>query len=438
MTILDTIELSRTVPVIKETDVLVVGGGPAGIGAAVSAARQGVSVLLIERYGFLGGVFTTCEVPGFMGFTYFGKRIVSGLAWELVETLNARDMVKCIHMGSRKQIPLSAIEDSTLVTIDGEYAKQAFANLVLSSGATILLHTWVSAALHRESAIDGVIAETRDGPKALRTKVVIDATGDGHIAALSGVPYTGDSQTNQAKSLVFRLGDVDELDIKEVKAQIRHDQQIGIFPFPSQRLTNFIPLFAPGQVMVNMTQTGGDSIDCWEMTTIEMTLREQMWKIYHYLKEHIHAFKNAYIVASGVQAGIRQSRNFQATHTLTESDVRSGARFNDAIALAGGTFGTHDPSGTHFTYHERLSSVCHIPYRCLVPRDIDGLLLTGRCIGVEPKIQDTIRLMPTCMATGSAAGIAAALAVQNQCRARNIPIVELQTRLRQTGAILDI
>ncbi|MBN1674848.1 MAG: FAD-dependent oxidoreductase [Kiritimatiellae bacterium] len=159
--------------------------------------------------------------------------------------------------------------------------------------------------------------------------------------------------------------------------------------------------------------------------------------MFEYLRGRLDAFKEAYVVSSGVQAGIRQSRNFRATHTLCEDDLRRAARFDDAIALAVGLIGSHDPAGSHYAYHERLDRVCQVPYRCLVPKETDGLLLSGRCMGVEPRIQDAIRHMPVCMATGSAAGTAAALTVRHECQVAEVPIKPLQNALRTNGAILE-
>ncbi|MBN1672874.1 MAG: FAD-dependent oxidoreductase [Kiritimatiellae bacterium] len=428
--------MRKTVPVLQDVDVLVAGGGPAGIGAAVSAARQSVSVLVIERYGFLGGVFTSCDVPSFMGFYHRGRKVAGGVADELVNDLARQSLVKFVDGPTRNEIAREQLDERSLVIIDGERAKKAFEGLVTQAGAEILFHAWASSPVMLERRVTGLCVETRGGAKAVRAKVVIDATGDGHVAALCGVPHTGDSRQNQAKSLVFRFGGVGPMDIKAVHAQIRQDQQAGVFPFPKHRLTHFIPLFVPGQVMVNMTQAGGDSTDCRELSRMEMDLREQGWQVFEYLTDRIEAFKDAYVVSSGVQAGIRQSRNFRAMHTLCENDLRQAAPSEDAIALAVGLMGSHDPAGAHYPHLERLDSVCQVPFHCLVPENVEGLLLSGRCIGVEPRIQDAIRLMPICMATGSAAGTAAALAAQSGCRLADVPVTELQAALRQGGAIL--
>jgi len=415
-------EQTKDIPILARVDVAVVGGGPAGIAASLSAARHGASVLLIERYGFLGGVFSACEVPVLMGFICADRKIVGGIAEEVLSRLAARGALRITDPWTREDLSLEDARASTHYRSSGEEAKRLYDIMIAESSCRLLLHCLMSDAITDDGVVKGVIVETRGGRGAVLADVTIDCTGDGFVASAAGVPYTEDNDTRQAKSLCCRLGNVRHLNIEDVHARIRSDMKSGLFPYPNCHLTNFGPGLGTNEVGMNMTQIGGNSMDPWQATHMEVDLRQQMWAVF---------------VTSGCQMGIRESRHFRTDYVLTESDILDGRSFEDRIGLAGGSYGYHDPKGDDYPWRVGRGNVAAIPYRSLLAEGQDGLLLAGRCMGVESRINDTIRHMPRCMTTGQAAGTAAALAVERSVKVRDVPVPELQSALREDGVLLE-
>ena len=435
-------------------DVIVVGGGPSGACAAIAAARNGARTLLVERYGFLGGMGTAALVGPWMTFhDEAGNQVIQGIGEEIVQRLkdlggspgHVRDTTGYVH---------------TVTPFDPELAKMVYLDLCLESGVELLLHTWVTAALMEGGAIQGVQVWNKGGQQSLYAHVVIDATGDGDVAAFAGAEFevgrAADGLT-QPMSLMFVLGNVD---LEKVKAYMREHREefyektqfelldaghLSVNGFYSKLLQAkergelhidrdmvlFFQTARPDQITVNMTRaTKVDAANAWQLTNAEIALRRQMMELLAFFRRHIPGFEQTYIVTSGLQAGVRESRRIVGDYVLQAQDIIEGVEFPDVISRNAYPIDIHSPDGQGVqTINLKAQAYC-LPYRVLLPKGIEGLLVVGRCISCTHETLAAVRTQPSVMALGQAGGTAAALAVTAGCSPRKIDIEELQTTLR--------
>jgi hypothetical protein len=451
-------EPPRRTPVVTKADVIVAGGGPAGLMAAIAAARLGAATLLVDANGHLGGV-ATMGLP-FQGFfDRDGRQIVRGLAEEFVTRLRSAG-------GALPEFTQCSLHNPFLI-IDPETVKIVAQEMAADSSVETLLHTWVAEAVADLSQVRALMVQNKSGREALVGKIYIDATGDGDVAASCGVPFsvgrTQDGLT-QSATLNFRLDGVDTaklcsrivedpelLDLhpmlsrKQFRGNGKHimvglrnliDQarRDGIRDLPCE-FVNYITLIQEGAVSINMVHVkrvkGHDARD---LSRAEMEGRGQIPVIIEFLRKYVPGFEKARLTASAARIGIRETRHIQGAYTLTEDDVMAGCRPTDTVAVGGYIIDIHSPTAGDV---ELLKVPPYgIPYRCLLPTGIDNLLIAGRCISATHEALATARQMSTCMAMGQAAGTAAALAVQSRCLPRDLPVGDLQNVLRNQKAFL--
>jgi len=408
-------------------DVIVVGGGPGGCGAAVAASRLGAKVLLIERYGFLGGMATAGLVNPFMPYSIEGQPIIEGIFAEVLRELESRGG---LHENK--------------ATFDEEVLKVVLDDMVTEVGCDLLLHAWLADAQTEDGRVKAVEVETKSGRLTLEGDIFIEATGDGDLATRAGATVEHGRDEDglaQPMTLCFRVGGVDAERMPERKAineLYSKAREAGEVECPRDNVL-FFPSVHPGFIHFNTTRVvRRKAVDAWDLTAAETEARRQMHQIVAFLKKHVTGFENAYLSHSAAQIGVRESRRVMGDYVLTADDVLSARKFDDAVARCNYPLDIHNPSGSGTVIkHVPAGMSYEIPYRCLLPRGLENVLVASRCISATHEAHGSLRVMPPVMAIGEAAGTAAALAQRHGVRPRELDIDELRQHLREQGANLE-
>jgi hypothetical protein len=416
-------------------DVLVIGGGSAGATAAVTAARLGASVLLVERYGFLGGI-STQVLDTFYGFYTPGKsarKVVGGIPDLVVNELFRRKMAL---------LRPNTYGAGQGITYDPESLKHVWELLAKEAGVQILYHTFVLDSILEANRVCGVVAVNKSGLLRLLGEVVIDATGDADIAAASGTPFDGalDGPV-QAMTTTFRLGNVDVERARQVKkSQLHESMQAaidhGTYDLPRREgSVHITPL--PGMMATNMTRvTGLDPTQGEQLSQAEFEGRKQAFEYARFLREQVPGYEKSFISNLSVQIGIRESRRIYGDYRLTRQDVLSARKFSDAIAQCGAPIEDHHVGGDTRWEYLPEGETYQIPYRCLLPQRVESLLVAGRCLSADHDAHASVRSMGQCMAMGQAAGVAAVFSIEDKNVPREITVSKLQTKLVELGALI--
>lgn len=423
-------EPAREIPVVQEADVLVAGGGPAGIGAALAAARMGMKTILIEQTGDVGGVATTGMMSHWTGNT-------AGGIYEEILQKSAPDT------------------DCWRQTINPERLKTVLLTMLEEAGVSLRTYTFASAPIMEGDKITGIITESKSGREAILAKVIIDCSGDGDIAAKAGVPfYMGREEDGkmQPATLMFKVAGVREEKItyhlpgafeSNPAVPKGNIQDLGKMHLNSP--AGHVLLYRtdlPGVITVNMTNVPGvDGTNAEDLARAHCICRKQMDEIVTFLRAYIPGFEACYIISSASVLGIRETRHFQGEKTLTKEDILEARVFEDwAVTNAHFNFDVHnitgsglDRTGCQARFPQRKTYT--IPYGCLVPQKIDGLLLAGRNISGTHMAHASYRVMPICVNMGQAAGTAAGIAVLNRQEVREIPVKNLQEVLLKNGML---
>ncbi|MBQ7720260.1 MAG: FAD-dependent oxidoreductase [Clostridia bacterium] len=421
------IEKERSIPVAGEYDVIVCGSGPAGVCAAVKAGRMGMKVLVIEYFGSVGGMSTS----GLM--SHWTGSVRSNLYTEILTRMADE------NEGEKR--------GKITNQIDPEKLKGIYLDMLRDAGADILLYTFVCGAIVEDGAVKGVITESKSGRRVFTAKVTVDGTGDGDVAAYAGVPYEKGRESDgrmQPCTLMFKVGGVDksrmvllgsfESTYETEKGELQALAKAHI-PYPAGHLLVYDnPL--PGIITCNMTNcTEIDGTKAEDLTRAEIVCRSQMPAIVKYLREFVPGFESCYIVSAGSMMGIRETRRFKGEYTLNESDVLEARVFDDWVVRdAHFNFDVHnltgaglDATGVQHKWTQKKGYT--IPYGCLVPVGINGLLLSGRNISGTHLAHSNYRVMPICAGIGEAAGAAAALAVRSGTDPRDVAASDIQKEL---------
>lgn len=430
---------SKSLSVIAEPDVLVCGTGLAGIGAAVAAARSGASVLAIDRMGFAGGFFTNIIGSAFDGFVYegTGKPVVGGLVFEMLERMGVVAPGQAPNFSYNVNGDFTEVEkypERLIPRTDPELFKKAADDILTESGVRLLFHSQVSDVIVKNNQIDSVIISNKDGLIAVKPKNVIDATGDGDVAAWAGCPYEK-AESLQPMSLHFRIGFVKltfELRRKcaAVLQKAKKEGKIGAYggPWPAT--------FSGRDIYFNAIRTPGDATNPNDWTRAEIQGRRDAWTMFKLWKESLPEFKDAYFFTSGPTAGARESRRIVGDYTLTGDDIRNARRHEDVVVLGAWRIDRHPEKESGY-HNMPFVPPYDIPYRTLLPKNINNLWVAGRCHSATSEALASSRVTANAMGMGQAAGTAAALALAKDCNSRTVPIAELQDHLIAANAILD-
>jgi len=438
-------EPGRDTPVWGEYDVVVAGGGPAGIAAAAASARCGQSTLLIESYGFLGGMGTAAGVTNFCGLhaNVHGtvKRVVQGIASDLLDGISALGGLNEPHMLFGNKIAAQAYDNAAF--------KVAADELVLSSGAQLLFHAnLVGVIMDGEHRIRAVLIETKSGRHAVLAKTFIDCTGDGDLAAFAGAPFEKGTSGHDMMypSTMFRVNGVDASlagDAYNHFGRLMEEAEKRGHTFP--RKTPIIrPQKNPAEWRANVTQLSNadgspvDGTDAAQLSDAEVQGRRQIVDFFRFLRESAPGFHNSYLLEIAPQVGVRETRRVIGEYQLTEEDVLQCVSFADTIGVNGWMIEEHVAGNVAFKWQNipHCRGFNHLPYRMLLPLQIDNLLVAGRCASMTHMGQSAARVSGGCFVMGQAAGTAAALAYRANVRLRDLPVADLQQRLEADGAYL--
>ncbi|WP_238017666.1 FAD-dependent oxidoreductase [Dactylosporangium sp. AC04546] len=452
---------SRSAIHAGHTEVLVVGGGPAGFGAAMGAAAAGAEVVLVERYGFLGGNATAALVMPLMSFHNEMKQAVGGADGRLLPTdhgegepVVAGVLWMLLDRLVRAHGAVSPSPDTGYtVPFDPELFKLTTYDMLAGCGVRLLLHSFASDCAALPDGGTRVVFETKSGPVVIDAAVVVDCTGDGDLAAAAGAPYEvgrPEDGLTQPMTLMFRVGNVDRdgflgyvrdhpdqwRGVHGLWDLVQQARDAGELDLPREDILFFATPHLD-EVSVNSTRFGGLGTSVWDLTRAELVMHHQMAQIARFLHDRVPGFGDSYVIQSGVQVGVRETRRVLGDYQLTGEDVLSARSFPDVVARGAYPVDIHNPNGPG-TILRRLpqGASYDIPLRTLLPRDVDGLLVAGRCISGDHVAHSSYRIMPISMATGQAAGVCAALSARAGKAPREIPAEQVQRVLRAQGASL--
>ncbi len=457
------VEPIRQTPVLGEFDVVVLGGGPSGIVAAAAAARAGQRTLLVERYGFLGGMGTAAGVTNFCGLhaNLQGhlRQVVHGLADDLLARMRALGGLNEPHALFGGRIVAQAYDNAAY--------KIAADELVLGSGAQLLFHATAAGVLMDESArrdepgrIEALLLETRSGRRAVRARSFIDCSGDGDLAAWAGAPFekgrpveggcvdqaAGEDADMMYPSTMFRVHGVDPL--RAGDAWNHFDRLMQEAEAKGRKFARKAPIIRPqknpAEWRANVTQLANadgspvDGTHALQLSAAEVEGRRQIVDFFSFLRERAPGFENAYLLEIAPQVGIRETRRIVGAYQLSGADVLGCASFDDSIGVNGWMIEEHVAGNVVFRWPEAPGNRGYnqLPYRMLLPQRVHNLLVAGRCASMTHLGQSAARVSGACFVMGQAAGTATALAHDSGVRLRDVDVMALQTRLQADGAWL--
>ncbi len=418
-------------------DIIIVGGGLTGVAAACAAARRGADVLLVEASGCLGGALAQNLVYPFMSnATVFEENGVKkrvclsqGFYKELCDAL-------------RLTLPETDLNTHRNEEFDMEHMKVLLDTLCVQSGVTLLFHATLCAVKSDGKQIHSLSVATKAGLTELYANTFIDATGDGDLMAFAGCAYQiGRDADNlcQPMTLCFRVTGVnDELfreDFPKITPLYNEFQKQGKIKNIRENVLMFRNL-GKGIVHFNSTRVIKlNPVDPVDLSRAEVEARKQMIELYDFVRENFESFKDATLAFSAVSIGVRESRKLIGEYVLTQEDLVSCRRFDDAVATGNYDIDIHNPAGTGTShYYFKPGEYYTIPYRSFLPKEYDNLLVSGRCLSATHEAQASVRIMPICCCMGEAAGLAAFLAKANGGNVKNIDIAALHKLLDENGA----
>ena len=416
---------------MKKYDLAVIGGGFAGVAAALAAARGGAKVLIVEKSNCLGGAAVNCLVNPFMPYwtEIDGKRVdlSTGIFKEIHDRLEERNAMK---------------KESFLE----EELKYILNEMVIEANIDLLFHAYIFRANTCADRIVSVTVATKSGEMPLEADYFIDATGDAQLAYLAGCPTVLGREPDhlcQPMTLCFRVGnvDVDKFYASRERLKISHAQSLAAGELINPR-ENILVFRTPIHNVLHFNTTRvvrKNPTSPEEVTAAEVLARKQVYEIYDFMKKHADGLENSFLMMTAAEIGVRESRMIVGDYVLTEQDCKNCVKFEDAIAACNYDIDIHNPEGTGTShYYFPAGAYYTIPYRSLIPKNINNMLVAGRCISSDHGAQASYRIMPVVCCIGEAAGSAIGLAARSGCSVRDINPKDLQSVLKKNRAYINV
>ena len=416
---------------MKKYDLAVIGGGFAGVAAALAAARAGAKVLIVEKSNCLGGAAVNCLVNPFMPYwtEMDGKRVdlSAGIFKEIHDRLEH-------HNAMNKE---SFLE---------EKLKYILNEMVAEANIDLLFHAYIFKVEKCDEHIASIVVATKSGEMQVEANYFIDATGDAQLAYLAGCPTVLGRESDhlcQPMTLCFRLGNVDVEKFYESRERLKiaHAQSLAAGELINPR-ENILVFKTPIHNVLHFNTTRvvrKNPTSPEEVTEAEVLARQQVYEIYEFMKKHADGLENSFLMMTAAEIGVRESRMIVGDYVLTEQDCRNCVKFDDGIAACNYDIDIHNPEGTGTShYYFPAGEYYTIPYRSLIPKSAENLLVAGRCISSDHGAQASYRIMPVVCCIGEAAGSAVGLAVKQNCTVREIDVKELQNELKSNRAYIGV
>ena len=416
-------------------NLVVVGGGLTGVAAVVSAAREGLTVLLVEKSGCLGGAISNCLVYPFMPYwtkPYWGE---------------AAKNKKYLSQGIFKEMKErhdKYVTDCKDHEFNSEYFKIVLDDMTVEAGVTVLFHSVLADVKKQGEAITALEIIAKSQRITVEADFFVDATGDGDLFYLAGCDFQLGRESDgfcQPMTTCFRMSGVD-LDLfteerPKLQELYKEKQAKGEITNPRE---NILVFFGVGEDVLHFNSTRVIKLnptDPFDVSRAEVMARRQIHELVSFLKENSKAFDESALISIAVDIGVRESRKLKGVHILTADEIIDCTQFEDSIALGNYDIDIHNPTGTG-TSHRFFGDGEYytIPYRSLLPKEFNNLLVAGRCLSATHEAQASVRIMPTCCCLGQAAGTAAAVAFKSDKNAHNVDVKELQNKLVENGAVL--
>lgn len=429
-------EAPRETPVAGAFDVIVVGGGPAGVIAATAAARRGARTLLIERYGFVGGMATSALVTPISEFRVGSRQHIGGIPLEL--------MRRAAQLGGAE-----LDRDSGNWPVNDEIFKLAAQRMLLESGVTLLLHSWFADVVAEVGRVSHVVVQNKAGRVAYACQAVVDCSGDADVVRAAGLPTTK-GEVLQPATLWFQLGGVDTdalqyvfgdavdgiLPVSEsIRARLAELHEAGEVPlFGGPWINRF---FHDGMVSINVLREPTDASDPEWFSRTEVSLRENMHRIIEVLRREFPEFQDAWLAKSGIQTGVRETHHIVGLYELSKDDIVNPKPFPDTVAKGAHTIDIHHTDSIDQNDFVILRKPYNVPFRSLVPQGSENVVTAGRSLCADGPGFGSVRVMATCMAMGQGAGLAAWLAVRHGLSMSDMDFSLLRRALIEGDAIVD-
>jgi hypothetical protein len=429
-------------PVIGTYDVAVMGAGPSGIGAAVSAARMGMKTIIIEKYGSPGGVATLSNVPYYMGFGADGQQMIAGLAEELIRDLDAIGAASVVN----DAVPIPEYKPVGGRTLTGhvlstsENIRLVINRKLEQAGVTRLYYASLIGTVVEDGYVTAAAVDCAEGPGLIKAKAFVDGTGDAQLVYRAGGQVREYSvEDSMHKSIFFDIGGVTLYDVQENKKLYKELFAQGKTPPGLLDYFACLNKLESGMVKMCLTKAVGSALSSSEMTRMDIEMRAQIPEIVDFLRREMPGFSQCYVVHSGIHIGVRAGRGIVGIETLTRRDIDEQIPVKEPVAVISRTYGSHSVKKDFIPQWRKVQTGFHaIPWRALMPVGFKNVLAGGRAISVEPHVLDVLRLAPRCMTIGQAAGVTAALSAMQGIEVPQIRYEQVRKHLLDLNVILDM
>ena len=436
-------QVKKEIPVIAETDVLVIGGGPGGLGASVMAARAGASVILVERYGVLGGMSAQGEVTPFMPNHQLKKEENGNDVWTSLDYPVYQEWIRKMHSYFPETLQKENSVDAMVFDIPKAVSSLAIEDLCLEAGVKIIYHhTLTDVVMDEDGHITEAIFLSKSGYVAIRAKAFVDSTGDGDLSVLAGAPaeFGGESGYCQPMTTCFKIRGIDMERIPEnadLQQRYLDAKAKGEIDCPRENLLIFRNINKDVKHFNTTRIVKKSAVIGTELSEAELEGHRQVKEIFRWFQNTIPGYENAQLESIATHVGVRESRRIRGLNYLTREDFSKASKFDDAIARCNYVIDIHNPlgTGTEIVKIDR-TDFYEIPYGCIVPQNVKNLTVGSRCISVDHAVHSSCRIMPTVVSIGQAAGVAAAMSAQTGVDVSALDGKAVRSKLIELGAAL--